>query len=199
MAERLAALPALYKDLGDRFRKLNIPANRIYISQYFDSTRDKQGKTCDPLITTVQWSKGELGAAKTDPKTGKVITPAQKTGVAKPSGGVQRFSKREAIFASQDVLEPLNLAVARAAKSNRWQLISGAAQSFHTHGYCSDGALDRRRLRVAQQPARRLRDAARKQVRPRQCRRACPRRAETRSLPAREAETAKVGHSLARP
>ena len=137
MAERLAALPALYKDLGDRFRKINIPANRIYISQYFDSTRDKQGKTCDPLITTVQWSKGELGAAKTDPKTGKVITPAQKTGVAKPSGGVQRFSKREAIFASQDVLEPLNLAVARAAKSNRWQLISGAAQSFHTHGYCS--------------------------------------------------------------
>jgi hypothetical protein len=50
MREHVAALPALYDRLAARFTQLGIPPGRIFISQYFDSTRDQNGNTCNPLI-----------------------------------------------------------------------------------------------------------------------------------------------------
>ncbi len=94
-----------YDALADYFTRLGIPPERIYISQYFDSTRDKNGQFCDPLIQTAD--------------------------------GGSIFARAEAQWAFESVLSPLNDAVAAAATKHRWKLISGVADAFRTHGYCS--------------------------------------------------------------
>jgi lysophospholipase L1-like esterase len=50
--ERLAALPGRYAALAQRFTELGVPASKVFITQYFDSTRDGKGNFCDPLIDT---------------------------------------------------------------------------------------------------------------------------------------------------
>jgi lysophospholipase L1-like esterase len=44
------ALPTLYTRLAKALAGLRIPANRVYITQYFDSLRDNRGAICNPLI-----------------------------------------------------------------------------------------------------------------------------------------------------
>jgi hypothetical protein len=76
----------------------------VFITAYFDSTRDAKGDFCDPLMSVVG---------------GKV------------------FSRAEAEWAFESVLAPLNHEVLKGAAAHGWTLVWGAAQRFHTHGYCS--------------------------------------------------------------
>ncbi len=52
MQARLASLPRLYDRLSRALKKQKIPARRVFITEYFDSTKDENGQTCDPLIST---------------------------------------------------------------------------------------------------------------------------------------------------
>ncbi len=51
--ERLASLPGRYDNLAAAFTRQRIPPKSIYITQYFDSTRDSDGTFCNPLISVV--------------------------------------------------------------------------------------------------------------------------------------------------
>ena len=50
---RLAALPHRYDRLAAELGRLGISPKRIFITQYFDSTRDENGRFCDPLLRVV--------------------------------------------------------------------------------------------------------------------------------------------------
>lgn len=51
--------------------------------------------------------------------------------------GGKIFSRAEGEWAYEHVLAPLNHQVQAAATAHGWTLVWGAAQRFHTHGYCS--------------------------------------------------------------
>lgn len=51
--ERLAALPGRYAQLAARLNRIGIPPKRVFITAYFDSTRDAKGDFCDPLMSVV--------------------------------------------------------------------------------------------------------------------------------------------------
>jgi hypothetical protein len=51
--QHVAALPGLYDRVAARIERLGIPPDRVYISQYFDSTRDQAGRTCNPLMSVL--------------------------------------------------------------------------------------------------------------------------------------------------
>jgi len=51
--ERLASLPGRYDDLAAALKRQRIPPRSVYITQYFDSTRDSSGAFCNPLIHVV--------------------------------------------------------------------------------------------------------------------------------------------------
>lgn len=71
VAASLAELPGrfskLKKSLGPR-----IPAERVYLSEYFDPTRDENGETCDGILAGV--SSAELDEAQS-----RLLTPLNKT------------------------------------------------------------------------------------------------------------------------
>lgn len=50
--QRVKALPGLYARLALALRQARIPPERVIITEYFDPTRNEQGKTCDPLLAT---------------------------------------------------------------------------------------------------------------------------------------------------
>ncbi len=102
--ERLAALPGRFDQLAARLNRLKIPPSRVFITAYFDSTRDAKGNFCDPLMSVV---------------------------------GGKIFSRAEAEWAYESLLAPLNREVLNAALKRGWTAVWGAAQRFHTHGYCS--------------------------------------------------------------
>lgn len=103
MQARLRLLPPRYARLAATLARMGIPQDRVYIQEYFDSTRDERGDFCNPLIRT----------------------PAVD------------FTRAEAKWAYDRVLQPINAAVAAAAKKHKWRLVSGNAAGFRTHGYCS--------------------------------------------------------------
>ncbi len=45
---KIRALPGLYATLAHRLKAAGVPAARVYITQYFDPTRDASGQFCDP-------------------------------------------------------------------------------------------------------------------------------------------------------
>jgi hypothetical protein len=49
------------------------------------------------------------------------------------------ISRSEAEFAFESILEPLNDAVATAARRHEWKLVAGAEEEFRDHGYCVRG------------------------------------------------------------
>ncbi len=51
--ERLATLAARYDRLASRLNRLGVPRNRVFVTEYFDSTRDGTGAFCDPLMSVV--------------------------------------------------------------------------------------------------------------------------------------------------
>ncbi len=50
MQRNLSRLPALYQQLNDQLDAAGIPSDRVYITEYFDSTTDANGTRCNPLI-----------------------------------------------------------------------------------------------------------------------------------------------------
>ncbi len=62
VAASLAELPRDYARLAQRLSP-RIPANRVYLTEYFDPTRDENGETCDGILGGV--SAAELAAAQT--------------------------------------------------------------------------------------------------------------------------------------
>jgi hypothetical protein len=50
MTKQVDGLAAEYDEVAARLDELGIPPSHVYLSQYFDSTRDENGNTCDPLI-----------------------------------------------------------------------------------------------------------------------------------------------------
>lgn len=118
MQERLASLintndfgdnSGLYDQLAGALKKAKIPARRVFITEYFDSTQDENGY-CDPLI--------------------EVFLPDLAIGEG-------LFDRAEAQWASESVLGPLNSAVLAAAQKHGWRLIFGSQEGYRTHGYCS--------------------------------------------------------------
>ncbi len=50
--QRLAALPERYDTLAGALKGAGIPAGRVFITEYFDPTKDARGQICDPLMST---------------------------------------------------------------------------------------------------------------------------------------------------
>lgn len=106
----LAKLPGRYDLLAAALAQRGVPANRVYLTEYFDPTRDDAGRFCDKTILA------DFPLAK---KTGFVITAA------------------EAQWASETMMPQLNLEGARAAARHGWNRVSGIRDPFLTHGYCA--------------------------------------------------------------
>ncbi|MEE9417232.1 MAG: GDSL-type esterase/lipase family protein, partial [Acidimicrobiales bacterium] len=108
MKKRLAELPRLYARLAKKIDRAGIEPDRVYITQYFDSTKDQTGTTCSPLIRV------GAGSLSVD------------------------FDQAEAQWAHDSVLAPLNAAVRAAAEKHGWTLVGGSPELFADHGYCSN-------------------------------------------------------------
>ncbi len=50
VSDRIAGLPALFQALAARLREAGVAPPAVYITQYFDPTRNAKGEFCDPLI-----------------------------------------------------------------------------------------------------------------------------------------------------
>lgn len=103
----LLQLPRLYNKMAARLSAARVPRGKVFITQYFDPTHDASG------------------TGYCDPLIGN------------PLGATGSFTSAEAKWASTRLLAPLNAAIARAARVHHWNLVSGAAQGFQPHGYCS--------------------------------------------------------------
>jgi GDSL-like Lipase/Acylhydrolase family len=107
-------LGKLYDRLAHRLKIAGVKARRVFITQYFDSTRDENGVFCNPLIGV------------TNPL--RAITAADDLGL---------FDLDETAWAYKKVLVPLNKAVRAAAQKHGWRIVTGIQRGFGTHGYCS--------------------------------------------------------------
>lgn len=108
MQQRLAALTAtggLYDRLSRAFKEAGIPARRVVITEYFDSTKDEHGRTCDPLISTgltafdraeAEWAAGRVLI----PLNEAVRAAAQKHGWRLVTGSQEGFRRHG--YCSQD-------------------------------------------------------------------------------------------------
>ena len=108
----------LYDRLAGALKRAGVLADRVFITEYFDSTQGAPGGgTCDPLI-------------QVDPN---VLT----VGGVFVHVGEGVFDRAEAQWASDSVLAPLNNAVHNAAEKHGWRVIFGSQQEYRDHGYCS--------------------------------------------------------------
>ncbi len=90
---------------------LDVPPDRVIITDYYDPTRGDDGQVCDDILR------------------GFVV-----------GGRLDRFGvdADEAAWASETVLLRLNDAVGEAADRHGWRQVNGIATDFRTHGYCAD-------------------------------------------------------------
>jgi hypothetical protein len=130
MSRRIAALPGLYDRLSHELKAVGVPARNVFISEYFDSTRDSTGAFCNPLI--------RIDAIVLRPYAGVVRDPLLGTLVAGATSVQLDFDQSEAQWAYESVLRPLNRQVRAAASKHGWRLIGGVERGFRDHGYCSD-------------------------------------------------------------
>jgi hypothetical protein len=133
MKEKFRRLPGLYDRLAATLDDEGVPDSRVYLTQYFDSTRDGNGNFCDPLIRVDAGALAPVAAVIPHPFVRRLVLAA--------SNIVLDFDRAEAQWAHDSVLARLNRQVASAAKKHGWGLIAGADQKFRNHGYCSgDGS-----------------------------------------------------------
>lgn len=133
MQEKFRRLPGLYDQLAGAFKRAGVPAPRVYLTQYFDSTRDANGNFCNPLIRVEASSLATVAAVVPHPFVRRLLLAA--------SNVVLDFDQAEARWAHDKVLARLNRQVRSAASKHGWGLISGADAAFRNHGYCSgDGS-----------------------------------------------------------
>ena len=106
MRARIASLPGLYDRLSRSLKQVGIPARRVFITEYFDSTRNEKGDFCNPLISVP--TKGSFTRAEAKwahdrvlvPLNGAVKTAAQKHGWRLVRGAQEGF--RTHGYCSQD-------------------------------------------------------------------------------------------------
>lgn len=53
IASLLGRLPLRYRNMAAALKKAGVPPNRVYLSEYFDSTKDENGKTCNPYLISL--------------------------------------------------------------------------------------------------------------------------------------------------
>ena len=100
--------------LADQYAELSarlagvVAPERTLIVDYFDPTRDENGEFC------------------------------RRIGFPDPFFGNGQIDRREAEWASTNLLGPLNREVEEAARTARWTEVTGVAEAFRTHGYCAD-------------------------------------------------------------
>ncbi|HEX4746679.1 MAG TPA: GDSL-type esterase/lipase family protein [Gaiellaceae bacterium] len=129
MQEKFRRLPGLYDQLAGAFKRAGVPAARVYLTQYFDSTRDANGGFCNPLIRVEASSLAKVAAVVPHPFVSRLLLAA--------SSASLDFDQAEAQWAHDKVLARLNRQVRSAASKHGWGLISGADVAFRNHGYCS--------------------------------------------------------------
>ena len=108
--ERLIArLPGRYDRLDAALQPPEVPSERVYISEYFDPTRNGTGGSCDGILAD------------------------------HPAGGGPFFgiTAEEAQWASENMLVRLNADVLGAAARHGWRYAGGITSRFLTHGYCA--------------------------------------------------------------
>lgn len=106
--ERLIVrLPGRYDRL-DSALDAQVPSQRVYISEYFDPTRNGTGGFCDNIL-----------ADHPD------------------AGGPFQITAEEAQWASENMLVRLNAEVFGAAVRHDWRYAGGIRSPFLTHGYCA--------------------------------------------------------------
>lgn len=133
MQARLNRLPALYDSLSRALKQAGVPAPRVYVTEYFDSTRDASGNFCDPLI--------EVSTTSLRPFTALVGHPFLRALAAAATSVTLHFDRAEAQWAHDRVLARLNQQVRAAASKHGWGLVAGVADAFRNRGYCAgDGA-----------------------------------------------------------
>jgi len=97
MQSRIASLPGLYDRLSRSLKGAGIPARRVFITQYFDSTRNEKGDFCNPLISVP--GKGSFTRAEAMWAHDQVLVPlnaavraaAQKHGWRLVTGATEGF------------------------------------------------------------------------------------------------------------
>lgn len=109
-ARKVSHLPGWYDILQTGFRLSSIDPSRVFITQYFDPTRDDLGNVCD----------------------GTILADAP---VAGPNS--IQISGAEAEWASNVMLVQLDAQVRSAAARHDWTFVDGIRAGFQTHGYCA--------------------------------------------------------------
>lgn len=112
-AREVRGLPSNYERLAHALELRNIPADRVYLTEYFDPTRDDTGAFCDKTILS------DHPAVRAARRLGVGITAA------------------EAQWASETMMPQLNQAGAAAAALYGWNRVGGIRDPFLTHGYCA--------------------------------------------------------------
>jgi hypothetical protein len=109
----IAELPGLYGTLQSTIREElpNLPAGRVYLTEYPDATHDGDGNLC-----------------AYDPNTSLAEQLANLPGVTLP----------ETQWANTVVEGGLRDAMRTAASMNGWNFVDGIFDAFATHGYCAD-------------------------------------------------------------
>lgn len=104
---RVAFLPLGYTRLSNALNN-DVAADRVYITEYFDPTRDDQAQVCD----------------------GTILEDA-------PFAPLGEITAQEATWASLDMLGGLNSEVNSAAAAHGWRYVGGMYADFAAHGYCA--------------------------------------------------------------
>jgi Tol biopolymer transport system component len=105
----LPQLPGRYQQLDAALDSRGADSDRVYISEYYDPTRDDAGLVCDGTILD------------------DVPRP--------PSFSI---TAQEAQWASTNMLVRLNGAVQTAASARGWRYVGGVVNAFLPHGYCAN-------------------------------------------------------------
>ena len=127
---RLVDLPDHYAQLAQALGPI-VPANRVFLSEYFDPT----------TIDTGAW---DLRCVTATPSALLSLF------LGIPGALSRRSRDTEAQWASQYVGAKLNAAVQAAAALHGWQYVGGINAQFRSHGYCATdpvGRVDRGFLR----------------------------------------------------
>jgi hypothetical protein len=107
VGDELARMAKRYEALDDALSR-RIARDRVVVVEYFDPTRIGPRRDDDP----------ESGFCRMTFLNGEI-------------------SPSEARWAHEHVLQPLNKAVAAAARDNRWRLVDGVDEAFAEHGICA--------------------------------------------------------------
>lgn len=107
---RLAQLPARYDKLAKGLEAAGISPSTVYLTDYWDPTRDG-GRQDSPYTHSCE----------AEEIYGKDVAP----------------SARARAWGHENIVAPLNAAVARAASEHGWNVIGGIGRRFEGHGVCS--------------------------------------------------------------